>query len=78
MDKSDPGKDEALARAHEMRAMRHQGLSDELIGALFLYQADSVQKIIAWHQRLYPEMPVYEGDTAAWREFEGRYLRGRL
>jgi hypothetical protein len=58
--------------------MRADGLSDELIAALFRYEIESVAKIITWHERLYPQMPPYQGDTAAWREFRGRYLRGRL
>jgi hypothetical protein len=78
MDRNDPGRSEALARAHEMRAMRGEGLPDELIAKLFCYEVESVGKIIAWHERLYSQMPVYDGDTAAWREFKGRYLRGRL
>lgn len=78
MDKKDRGETEALARAHEMRAMRAEGLSNELIATLFCYEIESVEKIIAWHEQLYPQMPQYDGDTAAWREFRGRYLRGRL
>jgi hypothetical protein len=74
----EPGRVEALARAHEMRAMRADGLSLDLIAALFKYQPHDVATIIRWHERLHPEMPAYEGDCAGWREFKGRYLRGRL
>lgn len=74
----DPGRCEAEARAHEMRAMRADGLSIDLVAAFFTYTPESVQKIIEWHTRLHPTMPPYEGDCAAWREFAGRYLRGRL
>jgi hypothetical protein len=78
MDRNDFGKTEALARAHEMRAMRAEGLSDQLIAAFFTYQPQDIATIIRWHERQFSQMPPYEGDCSAWREFRGRYLRGRL
>lgn len=78
MHKNDPGRDEAMARAHEMRAMRAEGLSVDLIAAFFTYAPQNVEAILRWHESLFPVMPPYEGDCAAWREFRARYLRGRL
>jgi hypothetical protein len=61
-----------------MRAMRADGLSNELIAAFFRYQPHHIDAIVRWHEGLFPVMPEYRGDCAAWREFRGRYLRGRL
>ena len=52
-----PGKNEALVRAHLMRALRDDGASIATIAAYFDYQVWSVEKIIAWHEKLYPVMP---------------------
>ena len=74
-----PGKAEALARAHEMRLMRDQGVPVGSIAALFEYSPFSVELILKWHEGLYPTGTEYKGECPAWDQFKTDYLaNGRL
>lgn len=67
MEEPIPGRNEALCRAHEMRAMREEGMALELIAAYFDYHATSVQKMVDWHTGLYPVMPpISETETPSY------------
>ena len=74
-----PGKAEALARAHEMRLMRDQGVPVGSIADLFGYHPTSIETMLAWHERLYPEGTEYLADTTSVDAFIKEYfLGGRL
>jgi hypothetical protein len=74
---NNPGKAEALARAHEMRAMHeNDDVPVESIAALFRYTVWTVKTMLAWHRRLYPKMPPYIVNTDAGRAFALEYLQG--
>lgn len=53
----DPKRHEALCRAYTMRSLRDEGGSIDVIAGLVGYHPTSVEKMIAWHERLYPVMP---------------------
>lgn len=55
-----------------MRSMRDDGIDIELIAEYFNYNVSSVEKLITWHEGLYPTIQPFDGDSELWREFLAR------
>ena len=66
------GRQTSLARAHEMRTLRDEGIELRTIAKFFKYSVSSVETLIRWHEQLYPEIEPFDGDTELWQEFLAR------
>jgi len=64
----------SLARAHEMRSMQCDGLTTEQIASYYRYAKFTVEAMIRWHKKPYPEMPEYDGDTDLWKSVKSLFV----
>jgi hypothetical protein len=69
------GRHEALCRAYTMRSLRDEGASIDVIARLVGYHPTSVDRMIRWHERLYPVMPERDpvlptDPLRLWRSFK--------